>query len=281
MTGMAILLGLAAALLYGGSDFTGGLASRTMGSLAVNLIGSASSVVLVWVVIAVSGGPAPTVHAVVWGLVGGLGGGVGTLVLYRGLARGQMSVVGPLSAVGAAIVPVVVGVGLGERPSAWAVAGVGVALPAIALVAMSEPGRSGVSRTGLLDGLIAGAGFGFLFVALAQAGSGSGLWPVATEQTMALVLAGAVVIGSRTPVRLGSVRGLGLPVLAGVSGMVATLLYFVATQQGLLSTVAVLTSLYPGVTVLLARMIVHERFRPAQRVGLGLCALAVVAIAVS
>jgi uncharacterized membrane protein len=218
---------------------------------------------------------------VVWGLVGGLGGGVGTLVLYRGLARGQMSVVGPLSAVGAAIVPVVVGVGLGERPSVWAVAGVVVALPAIALVAMSDPGRSGVSRTALLDGLIAGAGFGFLFVALARAGSGSGLWPVASEQTVTLVLAAAVVIGSRTPVRVSGVRGVALPVLAGAGGVVATLLDFAATQQGLLSTVAVLTSLYPGVTVLLARMIVHERFRPAQRIGLGLCALAVVAIAVS
>jgi uncharacterized membrane protein len=277
---MAIVLGLAAALLYGGSDFSGGLASRRMGSLAVNVIGSTASVAVVWVVIAVSGGPAPTLHAVVWGLVGGLGGGVGTLVLYRGLARGQMSVVGPVSAVGAAIVPVVVGVALGERPGVWAVAGVLVALPAIALVAMTDSGRSGASRSGLLDGLIAGAAFGFLFVALAQAGNGSGLWPVASEQTMALVLAAAVAIGTRTPVRV-TVRGAALPVLAGVSGMVATLLYFVATQQGLLSTVAVLTSLYPGVTVLLARMIVHERFRVAQRIGLGLCALAVVAIAVS
>jgi uncharacterized membrane protein len=277
---MAILLGLAAALLYGGSDFSGGLASRRMGSLAVNVIGSTASVAVVWVVIAVSGGPAPTLHAVVWGVVGGLGGGVGTLVLYRGLARGQMSVVGPVSAVGAAIVPVVVGVALGERPGLWAVAGVLVALPAIALVAMTDSGPSGASRSGLLDGLIAGAAFGFLFVALAQAGNGSGLWPVASEQTMALVLAAAVAIGSRTPVRV-TVRGAALPVLAGVSGMVATLLYFVATQQGLLSTVAVLTSLYPGVTVLLARMIVHERFRVAQRIGLGLCALAVVAIAVS
>ncbi len=277
---MAIVLGLAAALLYGGSDFAGGLAARRLGSLAVNLVGLSASVALVWLVIAVSGGPAPTVHAIVWGVVGGVGGGVGTLMLYRGMARGQLSVVGPVSAVGAAIVPVVVGVGLGERPGGWAIAGVLVALPAITLVAMTGSDGSGPSRTAFVDGLIAGVAFGFLFVALARAGNGSGLWPVAAEQTTALVLVLGVAIFSRTPVRL-TARGLALPVLAGVSGVAATLLYFVATQRGLLSTVAVLTSLYPGVTVLLARVIVHERFRLTQRVGLGLCALSVVAIAVS
>src|SRR6202035_829329 len=102
-----------------------------------------------------------------WGLVSGLGGGVGTLVLYRGLARGQMSVVGPVSAVGAAVVPVAVGLALGERPSLLTAAGVLVALPAIVLVAASGSVR-GRLAAGLSDGLVAGLAFGILFVGLAQ-----------------------------------------------------------------------------------------------------------------
>src|SRR5690242_8022053 len=134
---MGILLGLAAALLYGGSDFGGGLASRRFGPVRVTVVGSAVSTVLAWAALLVSGGPGPDVRAVAWGLASGLAGGAGTLVLYRGLARGQMSVVGPVSAVGAAVVPVAAGIALGEHPSMLAVAGVLVSLPAIVLVATS------------------------------------------------------------------------------------------------------------------------------------------------
>lgn len=274
---MAIVLGLAAALLYGASDFGGGLASRRLGPLPVYLVGAVAAVAIVWAVLPLGGGAGPSVRAIGWGLAAGLGGGGGTLLLYRGLARGQMSVVGPVSAVGAAVVPVVVGVALGDRPGVLVAAGVLVALPAIALVAAT--GSLTVSRTALVDGLAAGTAFGLMFVALAQAGGGSGLWPVAAEQTSSLVLVLAIAVVARTPVRL-HVRGAIGPILVGVSGMAATLLYFVATQRGMLSTVAVLTSLYPGVTVVLARVISHEKFAPAQRVGLGLCALAVLAIAV-
>ena len=200
-------------------------------------------------------------------------------MLYRGLARGQMSVVGPLSAVGAAVVPVVAGIALGERPSLLAVAGVLVALPAIVLVAASGSVR-GKLGAGLLDGLVAGLAFGILFVGLAQAGRNAGLWPVASEQTGSLLPVLAVAIKSREPLRI-PVRAAGLPVLAGASGMAATLAYFYATHFSMLAIAAVLVSLYPGVTVLLARTLLHERFSPAQRAGLGLCALAVAAIALN
>src|SRR5580693_3048337 len=154
---MGILLALAAALLYGGSDFGGGLASRRLGSLRVSVVGSAAATVLTWATLILVGGPGPSLRAVAWGLASGLAGGAGTLVLYRGLARGQMSVVGPLSAVGAAVVPVAAGVALGERPSLLSVAGVLVALPAIVLVAASGSvrGKLGTPK-GLLDGLAAG-----------------------------------------------------------------------------------------------------------------------------
>jgi drug/metabolite transporter (DMT)-like permease len=285
---MGVILGLAAALLYGGSDFAGGFASRKLGALPVNVVGSSVAAALAWVALLVIGGPGPTAHAVAWGLASGLGGGVGTTMLYRGLARGQMSVVGPVSAVAAAGVPVAVGIALGERPTVLALAGVLVALPAIVLVAASGSASglaSGMFGAGLLDGLAAGAAFGFMFIGLAQAGQapgsqGAGLWPVATEQTSSLLLVLAMAIRSRVPLR-PAIRAAGWPVLVGASGMAATLLYFYATRFSMLATVAVLVSLYPGVTVLLARVLLHERFSPVQRAGLSLCTLAVVAIALN
>jgi len=276
---MGILLGLAAALLYGTSDFGGGLLSRRFGPLRVTVIGAAAAAALAWAVLIMSGGPGPSARAVAWGLGSGLAGGTGTLVLYRGLARGQMSVVGPVSAVGAAVVPVMAGIAMGERPSVLAVAGVLVALPAIALVAASGSVR-GKLGAGLTDGLAAGLAFGILFIGLAQAGRNAGLWPVASEQTGALLPALAVAVKSREPLRI-PVRAAGLPALAGASGMAATLAYFYATHFSMLAVAAVLVSLYPGVTVLLARLMLHERFSHAQRTGLGLCTLAIIAIALN
>ena len=276
---MGILLALAAAVLYGSSDFGGGLASRRLGSLRVSVAGSAVAAIAAWVTLILVGGPGPSLRAVAWGLASGLAGGAGTLVLYRGLARGQMSVVGPLSAVGAAVVPVVAGVALGERPSLLSVAGVLVALPAIVLVAASGPVR-GKLGSGLFDGLAAGLAFGILFIGLAQAGRNAGLWPVVSEQTGALLITLAIAVKTREPLRI-PLRVAGLPVLAGASGMAATLAYFYATHFSLLAIAAVLVSLYPGVTVLLARTVLHERFTPAQRAGLGLCALAIAAIALN
>jgi uncharacterized membrane protein len=243
------------------------------------VVGSGAATVLAWATLILVGGPGPSLRAVAWGLASGLAGGAGTLVLYRGLARGQMSVVGPLSAVGAAVVPVAAGVALGERPSLLSVAGVLVALPAIVLVAASGSVR-GKLGAGLLDGLAAGLAFGILFIGLAQAGQHAGLWPVASEQTGALLITLAVAVKTREPLRI-PLRAAGLPVLVGASGMAATLAYFYATHFSMLAIAAVLVSLYPGVTVLLARTLLHERFTPAQRAGLGLCALAIAAIALN
>ena len=115
---------------------------------------------------------------------------------------------------------------------------------------------------------------------LAKAGQGSGLWPVAFEQSSTLVVTLAIALKSRQPLRI-PVREVGLTAFAGASGLAATVAYFYATHFSMLAVAAVLVSLYPGVTVLLARVLLHERFGPAQRAGLGLCALAVVAIALN
>src|SRR5690242_14107522 len=246
---MGVILGLAAALLYGGSDFAGGLTSRKLGALPVNVVGSSVAAALAWMALLAAGGPGPTVHAVTWGLASGLGGGIGTTMLYRGLARGQMSVVGPVSAVAAAGVPVAAGIAMGERPTVLALVGVLVALPAIVLVAASGSASGpasgsasgpasgsasgsarGLTGSGLTDGLAAGAAFGFMFIGLAQAGhipgshvqgwQGAGLWPVASEQTGSLLLVLALAVRSRVPLR-PAIRAAGWPALVGASGMSA------------------------------------------------------------
>ena len=119
-----------------------------------------------------------------------------------------------------------------------------------------------------------------MFIGLAQAGRNAGLWPVASEQTGALLPVLLVAVKTRVPLRI-PVRSAGLPVLAGASGMAATLAYFYATHFSMLAVAAVIVSLYPGATVLLARVVLHERFSLAQRAGLGLCALAVAAVALN
>jgi uncharacterized membrane protein len=119
-----------------------------------------------------------------------------------------------------------------------------------------------------------------LFIGLAQAGRNAGLWPVASEQTGTLLVTLVVAVCSREPLRI-PVRAVGLPALAGASSTVAALAYFYATHVSMLAVAAVLVSLYPGVTVLLARVLLHERFSPGQRAGLGLCTLAIIAIALN
>ena len=120
----------------------------------------------------------------------GLGSGAGTVFLYRGLATGRMAVVAPVSAVGAAVIPVVVGLATGERPSVLTMLGIVLALPGIWLVARAvEQPELAADRasSGLVDGLLAGVGFGLLFVALGQVPDGAGFWPLATSQSVALV----------------------------------------------------------------------------------------------
>ncbi|MGI8901925.1 MAG: EamA family transporter, partial [Nocardioides sp.] len=175
---MAILLALVSAVAYGLSDFVGGLVSRRASAWAVAVVGQLSSTICTaTIALMVVGSPEP--RHFVWSVVAGVGSGVGTGFLYRGFASGRMSVVAPVSAVGAAVVPMAVGTWGGERPSALVWLGILAALPGIWLVASvaeddlarTDPAsaRGGDSTAGgLVDGILAGLGFGVLFAALGQ-----------------------------------------------------------------------------------------------------------------
>jgi drug/metabolite transporter (DMT)-like permease len=274
---MAILLSLLAALSYGLADFCGGLASKRGSAWGVALVASATGAVLVLTLSLVMGG-APTAADVWWGAAAGVGNGFGTAFLYRGLASGRMGVVAPVSGVGAAVIPVVVGVLLGERPAVLVWVGIVLAIPAIWLVASDPSGRSAAAPGGAVDGALAGLGFGFLFVALAQVSEDSGLLPLAVNQVVAgvvIVLVATLLGQSWRPHPSAAVGG----TLAGVLGALATVCFLLATREGYLSIASVVTSLYPAVTVVLAASVLREHVHRAQAAGLLLCAVAVTLVA--
>ncbi|WP_345711154.1 EamA family transporter, partial [Kineococcus glutinatus] len=174
----AVLLALASALAYGVSDFLGGVLSRRLHFALVGCAAQVAAVACTAALLALPGTPAPRTGDLLWGAAAGVGSAVGSLALYRGLARGAMNVVAPLSAVGSAALPVLLGLALGERLPAAALVGVVLALPAIWLVSRSAgTGPAEAAGRGLGDGLLAGAGFALLFIGLERAGDGSGWWP--------------------------------------------------------------------------------------------------------
>jgi drug/metabolite transporter (DMT)-like permease len=284
---MGVLLALAAAVAYGASDFVGGLLSRRASAYLIAAYGQLASTAAIAVAAALIPAPHLTAGALAWGALSGVGNGVGTVFLYRGLGSGRMSVVAPLSAVGAAGLPVLVGLATGERPALLALLGIALAVPAIWLISRPAPTtaeaptrRGGSRESAVLNGVLAGVGFAVLFIALGRVHGGTGLWPVAAGQLVALasVLVMALVAGVslRRPGRTGA-----LAPASGLLGALAIVLYLFATRSQLVSVAAVLTSLYPALTVLAAIAFLRERIGRGQAVGLLAAAAAVSLIALS
>ena len=289
---VAVSLSLLAAVAYGVSDFLSGVASRAVHYARVALLVQLVMTLSTWAVVAIFGGTASQ-GAVVWGLVAGLGTSAGTVLLYRGLGAGQMNVVAPLSAATAALVPVIVGLVLGERPSWLVLVGVLLIIPAIWLISATppQPGSTARFAEGAVDGLLAGVGFALSFIALDRAPDDAGLWPAAWAQLSALaVIAVAAPLIVRASRRASvseqavagrlSRRSVLPAATAGVLGAVAVASFLFASRSGLLVVASVLTSLYPAITVLLAAGFLGERTVRVQVVGLALASTGVVLVAV-
>jgi drug/metabolite transporter (DMT)-like permease len=173
-------------------------------------------------------------------------------------------------------VPVVVGVLAGERPAVLVWLGILLALPGIWLVSR-EPTSGGLGP-GLADGILAGLGFGTLFAALAQIPESAGFLPLALNQVVAGVAIIAVALTLRVPWVPREPRALA-GVVSGALGALATGAFLVATHGGYLTVTAVIASLYPAFTIMLAATVLRERVHRAQAMGLGLCAVAVALVA--
>jgi len=357
---VAILLALASALGYGGSDFAAGLASREASVIRVTIVAEVVSVLVMLLVVPWLSTGTPSAASVGWAVAAGVGGITGAMALYLGFRQAAFSVAAPLSAVASAAFSVLAGLLFGERPGGLALAGIALALPAIVAVSAtpgsapassvspaetptpptpaspaspaspaipaspasiavlggtvgsdSTASRVGLGGTagpatpassdragssapagsrghdqrrrhlaGVIYGLVAGAGFGVLFIGLNRAGSGSDLWPAVIAQVAGLAFVGLIGV-ARGQFRLPARRASWLAVLTGVIGAAGTLCFFVATHEGLLAVTAVITSLYPASTIVLARLLLGERITRIRIVGLALAGASVGLIAIA
>jgi drug/metabolite transporter (DMT)-like permease len=278
---MEIALGALVALAYGSGDFLGGFASQRLRTSTVLLGSQSIGLAVALLLVIVLRDASPDAHVYVLSAVAGAVGVVAVALLYRGLAVGRMSVVAPVSAVGGAVLPVVWGLLEGERPSALAWVGIALALTAIVIVgrgAEHDPAASVTPLHELALGAGAGIGFGIVFILFSESASGSGLWPVLIARCTSVPLLVGAVIVLRQPPRVTR-SGLAPVVGAGLFDVTANALIVLAIREGLLSLVAPVASLYPATTVVLARLVLHERIG-RQRAGglaLGLVGLALIA----
>jgi drug/metabolite transporter (DMT)-like permease len=278
---MEIALGALVALAYGSGDFLGGFASQRLRTSTVLLGAQSIGLVVALLLVIALRDASPDAHVYVLSAIAGAVGVVAVALLYRGLAVGRMSVVAPVSAVGGAVLPVVWGLLRGERPSALAWVGIALALIAIVIVgrgAEHDPAPSVTPLHELALGAGAGIGFGIVFILFSESASGSGLWPVLIARCTSVPLLIGAVIVLRQPPRVTR-SGLAPVLGAGLFDVTANALIVLAIRRGLLSLVAPVASLYPATTVVLARLVLHERIG-RQRAGglaLGLVGLALIA----
>lgn len=289
---MGVLLAALSAVCYGSADFMGGLASRHERALMITWYSQMVGLVTITLVALIVPAELVTGTDWVWGGLGGLAGAVGLLLLYGALAVGPMAVVAPVTALCSAIVPVIAGVVIdGERPSSIAVVGIVLALPAIGLVASSPAGdeRVRVAVRVVVESVVSGVMFGLFFVFFARAGEDAGMWPTVAARVASVSALCVVVLVATTRARRGpnsSPQGIGvslaaLPLIAGagVFDVAANGLYLVASRNGLLSQISVVSAMYPAATVALARVVLRERMSRLQIAGLVLAAAAVALVA--
>ncbi|MEU3165350.1 DMT family transporter [Streptosporangium sp. NPDC006930] len=274
----AVVLATTCAVVYGAADFLGGLATRRSRVLAVVLLSQLAGLALIAALLPfLPERPSPA--ALAWGAASGLCGTAGVVLFYRALAGGVMSVVAPITATFSAALPVLFGLAVGERPEPVALAGVVLALLAVLLVSRgSSDGEASGGYRPILASLAAGAGFGGFFIIIAQAPADGGMWPLfgARLISVTFIALSALAVGRLSRPGPGT-----LPVIfaAGVLDMAANVLFVLAQQRGMLSLVAVLVSLYPASTLLLARRFLGERLNTVQMVGIGFTLTAVALIA--
>jgi drug/metabolite transporter (DMT)-like permease len=275
--GVGVLLGLLSALAYGASDFAAGVGGRRSDPNAITVLAQPWSLLAAIGAVLVVQPAAPTVGSMVWGAISGIGTAGGTLMLYRGLTVARMSVVAPVSAVLAAALPALVGIVTGDRVSWIGWVGIVLVLPAIALVSRhNDPADKG-KPSGILEGVLAGAGFALLFIGLDRAGTDAGPWPLVAGQAVGVALLGVATLWMRP--RREAWRRAFLPAfITGVLGGAANLLFVAATGAGQLAVVAVITSLYPAITIVLARLVLSEHWSRSQIAGLVAAAAGVAAI---
>ncbi|PZO60521.1 MAG: EamA family transporter [Leifsonia xyli] len=305
---LTVLFGLSGAVVYGFADFLGGLASRRVRPVTVAAVAAAIGIVPLLIGLAVLGGT-PSWTSTLWGAVAGLSGAVGVLLLYAALAIGPMSVLSPLTAVFAAVVPVVVAVARGTVLSPLAIAAVVLAVVAVVLVAAVRD-TSGARPTvrGVVAAAVAGCGFGGIVLAYDATPPGAGIHPLVVARVLQTVLLGAAALvvtvragrgarsgGAAAPAASVDVAGSAVPpgrwwpprllltvagcaVFDALANVCIQAALHASDDPGTLPVVSVLNALYPIGTVVLAGVVLRERLTAPQWVGIALAFVASVGL---
>ncbi|MGA2481096.1 MAG: EamA family transporter [Spirochaetia bacterium] len=279
---MAILLAGLSALMYGGADFCGGLATRRSTVLPVLVFSQ-----LVGLLIAVGGAfalrqPLPSPGDLAWGAAAGLCGTAGLAALYTAIATTPVAVASPIAAVTGAAIPVLLGVSGGERPDTLAWVGIALAFPAILLLTMSPSGKGkdpAPARRAAVLGLAAGVGFGLFFFAISRTAHASGLWPLASARVATITITVVYALARSRPL-LPRGGDWAVLLLSGALDMGANIAFLLASRLGMLSIAAVVAALYPGPTVFLACIVFRERLTVPRVAGLALALAGVALISV-
>jgi drug/metabolite transporter (DMT)-like permease len=269
-------LGLASAASWGAADFSGGLATRRSSVFGVTIGAQAAGVVLLVVLALALAEPVPSRTAVCWSTLAGVAGSVGIAALYRALAVGQMGIAAPVTAVLSAGLPVLFHAALAGPPTMARAAGFGMALVGVWL--LSRPDRVKGRPPGFGLALVSGLGFGGFLILIAQAGQSTVLWPLAVSKAASLTTMLMAAFSTRRAERV-STGLLPLILLAGILDVGGNAFFMLAAQLGRLDVAAVLSSLYPASTVLLAGVLLRERVSRTQAAGIAIALVAIPMIA--
>ncbi len=290
---IAVLLAALASVSYGASDFSGAMASKRTDSAVITVVSQLASLVTLLLVLLVLPPDVWLARDFAWGALGGLGVAVALTCFYRALAIGPMSTAAATTALVGALVPLIAGLAFGERPSPITFMGIVLSIPAAVMVsAGGESGRGSLRLTPrerfimrehgahtMRLSVLAGLGFGLFFVALSRTSAESGLFPLVGARAASILVLALVLTASSSWERVHR-SSFGYVLLAGVLDCAANAFYLTALDEGQLTWVAAITSLYPATTVLLASLLLKERLTRIQLFGLlaAGAALALVAI---
>ena len=265
-----------AVFLWGAADFAGGCGSRRTNAFVLTAFSHVCAFVLMFTIALGQQGVFPSRASIVWALIAGAVGGFSLAIFYGALASGQMGLTAPIAALLGAAIPTMVDIALEGAPSRWTVGGFVLAILAIWLITRPDPSGDADPAgrpAGVGMAALAGVGFAGFYLCIHQA-SGSPVWIAAISRIGSFGATAIAVIATRAPLTLDRARA-GLGMVAGFFDITASALFIFASQRGRLDEAVVITSLYPAVTVLLARLLLKEHFSPWKFVGL-LAALAAV-----
>ena len=296
---------LAAVFIWGTSDFTGGYASRRANAFVFTAFSHLCALVLMVVLALAQHAPFPSRTSILWALLAGGIGGFSLAIFYRALAEGKMGLTAPIAALLGAAIPTLADIAIEGAPHAWTFAGFALAIVAIWLITRAEPVRkpepddklkvwgrallpvptqpcdqiddeekTGAVPKGVAIAALAGVGFAAFYLCIRQAGAGSPLWIAAVSRLASFIVTAVAVMATGAPIRLDLPRA-AMAAVAGSFDITGSALFIFASQHGRLDEAVVISSLYPAVTVILARLVLKEHFSRWRFIGL-LAALAAV-----